>query len=148
MFLVPMKPLRTVFGMFAYTSSDDPDTIVPCRISEKKHKLKDNYKITLDRFIDSEILDRFIDSEINLLENSKFEKKIQKMCVNNIVFGVPNSGKYHTVNFSKPLVELPKTQLLITLQRIKRESFKEGYKFINDFSKLDISDFALKQMEI
>lgn len=47
MFLVPMKPVTTLFGLISFTSKSDPDFIVPARICEKRYKIKDNYKITL-----------------------------------------------------------------------------------------------------
>ena len=47
MFLVPMKPLRTYFGIISLTSSSDEDVIVPTIVDETKFKLSENYKITL-----------------------------------------------------------------------------------------------------
>ena len=47
MFLIPMKPIRTVAGLIAYTSSEDEDVIVPAVIDETRHRVKDDYKITL-----------------------------------------------------------------------------------------------------
>jgi len=46
-FLVPMRPLNTVFGLISYTSSSDYEIIVPARITEDRYKICDNYKITL-----------------------------------------------------------------------------------------------------
>lgn len=46
-FMVPMRPVQSVFGLFAYTSSDDPEVLVPCKIDEKKYKVSQDYKITL-----------------------------------------------------------------------------------------------------
>ena len=46
MFLVPMKPVHTMCGI-AYTSSNDSDSLVPAEITEDRHKVHDNYKITL-----------------------------------------------------------------------------------------------------
>jgi hypothetical protein len=48
MFLIPMKPVTKFMGMIAYTSSSDPDIIVPAKISEARYKLKEQYKITLE----------------------------------------------------------------------------------------------------
>lgn len=45
-FMATTKPLNSIAG-FTYTSSNDPDYIVPCKISEIKHKVSDGYKITL-----------------------------------------------------------------------------------------------------
>jgi hypothetical protein len=44
MFLVPMRPLNKVFFM-SFTSSNDPESIVPCVIDESKYQVFDNYKI-------------------------------------------------------------------------------------------------------
>jgi len=46
-FLVNMKPIRTYFGLISMTSSSDPDILMLCEIVEDKHKISDNYKITL-----------------------------------------------------------------------------------------------------
>lgn len=48
LFLAPMRRLRHVFGVFSYTSSSDPEEMVPCRIIESRHKVEDDYKITLE----------------------------------------------------------------------------------------------------
>ena len=47
MFLVPMKPVNTYFGIISFTSSNDPDFIVPAKIDESRYKIAENYKITL-----------------------------------------------------------------------------------------------------
>lgn len=46
-FMVPMRPIRNVLGLFGYRSSDDKETNVPCVISEDRYKVSENYKITL-----------------------------------------------------------------------------------------------------
>lgn len=46
-FLVPCRPVRTAFGLIAYTSSEDKEQTIPCTICEDRYKVKDNYKITL-----------------------------------------------------------------------------------------------------
>ena len=46
-FLVKMKPIRTYFGLISLTSSSDPDILMLCEIVEDRHKVKENYKITL-----------------------------------------------------------------------------------------------------
>ena len=51
-FLVPMRPVRTYFGLISLTDSSDPEIIVPCKITEERYKLKDNYKITLKSIYD------------------------------------------------------------------------------------------------
>lgn len=46
-FMVPMRPIRSVLGLFNYKNSDDKETSVPCVISEDRYKVSGNYKITL-----------------------------------------------------------------------------------------------------
>lgn len=46
LFIVPMKPIRSILG-FKFTNSNDPEYNVPCRIDESRYKIDDNYKITL-----------------------------------------------------------------------------------------------------
>ena len=52
MFLTPMRPIRTYFGLISLTSSLDPEIVVPAKITEEQYKLKDNYKITLKSIYD------------------------------------------------------------------------------------------------
>jgi len=52
-FLVPMREVRNAFVVISYTTSNDPEIIVPAKISEKKYKIKENYKITLKSIYDS-----------------------------------------------------------------------------------------------
>jgi hypothetical protein len=47
MFMVPMKPIRTM-SFISYTSSQDDDVIVPCKINEDRYKINERYKITLE----------------------------------------------------------------------------------------------------
>ena len=47
LFLVPMKPVRTVFGLISYTTSSDEDVVVPAEITEDRYNINDNFKITL-----------------------------------------------------------------------------------------------------
>jgi len=46
-FLVPMRPVHNVFGIFGYTSSSDAEVLQICRITEDRYKLEENYKIQL-----------------------------------------------------------------------------------------------------
>lgn len=52
MFLVPMRPVRNYFGLISLKSSNDPEIIVPAKITEERYKLKDDYKITLKSIYD------------------------------------------------------------------------------------------------
>ena len=48
MFMVPMRPTKTMFGLIAYKSSSDPTATVPCQIDlDSRYKVEDNYKVTL-----------------------------------------------------------------------------------------------------
>lgn len=67
LFLVPMKPVRTVFGLISYTSSDDQEVVVPAEINEKRYKLSDNYKITLRSMYKSYGHEHFYISDLNLM---------------------------------------------------------------------------------
>lgn len=51
LFLVPMRPIRTYFGLISITSSSDPEIIMNAKISESRYKVGDNYKITLESTI-------------------------------------------------------------------------------------------------
>jgi hypothetical protein len=46
MFIVPMRPVRTIL-FISFTSSSDPEFDVPAVIDESRYRLEDNYKITL-----------------------------------------------------------------------------------------------------
>lgn len=46
-FLIPMRPTRTYFGLISIVDSSDKEFIVPAKIDEGRYKIKDNYKITL-----------------------------------------------------------------------------------------------------
>lgn len=47
MFLVPMRPLNNLFGI-KYTSSSDPERLVPAKINTERYNPLENYKITLE----------------------------------------------------------------------------------------------------
>lgn len=42
-----MHPMRIYLGLISITSSNSPKFIVPCKITEERYKLNENYKITL-----------------------------------------------------------------------------------------------------
>ena len=74
MFLVPMTPLNTVFGFIAYKSSSDKEVVVPAKISEDKHKIKDDYKITLKSIYEKYGKEHYYISDLELLiENGDVE---------------------------------------------------------------------------
>jgi hypothetical protein len=50
LFMVPMQPLRRFLGI-GYKSSSDESFIVPCKITEKRYKISDDYKISLESII-------------------------------------------------------------------------------------------------
>lgn len=51
LFLVPMRPLKSIFFM-TYTSSNDDPVLVPAKINEDIYQLENNYKITLESIYD------------------------------------------------------------------------------------------------
>jgi hypothetical protein len=67
LFLVPMRPVQTVFGLISYTSSSDPEVVVPAEISEKRYKLEDNHKITLRSMYKQFGQEHFYLSDLNLM---------------------------------------------------------------------------------
>ena len=70
MFLVPMRPVRTYFGLISLTSSSDPEIIVPAKITEERYKLKDNYKISLKSVYDSFGKEHYYVSDLESLISS------------------------------------------------------------------------------
>lgn len=52
-FLLPMRPLRSILGVFQYTTSDDLMMIVPAKITEERYKLTDRYKISMKSIYNS-----------------------------------------------------------------------------------------------
>ena len=70
MFLTPMRPIRTYFGLISLTSSSDPEIIVPAKITEERYKLKDNYKITLKSVYDGFGSNHFYISDLESLIKS------------------------------------------------------------------------------
>lgn len=74
LFLIPMRPLRNYFGIIGLTSSDDPETMVPARIIEDRHKVAENYKIELKS--DYEIFGKkrfYVSSLESLIKNGKIQ---------------------------------------------------------------------------
>ncbi len=70
MFLVPMRPVRTYFGLISLTSSSDPEIIVPAKITEEQYKLKDNCKISLKSVYDSFGKEHYYVSDLESLISS------------------------------------------------------------------------------
>lgn len=46
-FTIPTQPLRRIFNMIAFTSSEDDPVQCECKIREDRYKVSDNYKIIL-----------------------------------------------------------------------------------------------------
>lgn len=46
--IFPCRPLRHVLGLFGYTSSNDPEVMLPCKIKETRYAVSEGYKIDLD----------------------------------------------------------------------------------------------------
>ena len=47
MFIAPFRPVSTIMGI-SFTSSNDPTFDLPATINEKRYKVDDGYKITLE----------------------------------------------------------------------------------------------------
>jgi len=65
LFIVPMKPVTTYFGLISVTSSSDSDIDVPAIIVEDRYKVKDNYKITLSSIYDGFGQNHYYVSDLN-----------------------------------------------------------------------------------
>ncbi len=66
LFIVPMRPIRTIL-FISYTSSDDEPVEVPAKITEKRYKLENNYKITLQSVYEGFGQRHFYISDLNSL---------------------------------------------------------------------------------
>jgi len=97
------------------------------KFGDEQREIKSN----LENFIDDAI-----DSFVNAKEKAKFDKKLEKSMICNIVFGVPNSGKASMIGYGKtPLanvVKHPQSRegVVKLLARIKSE-LKEGEVILN-----------------
>jgi len=88
------------------------------------------------------IVDSLIDDEFNKKERDSFNKKIEKNCINNIVFGIPGAGSYKTIGWGKhSLEQVAKANAVLFQQTVDkvRNSLQPGEvifnKNINDFLK-------------
>jgi len=80
LFLVPMRPIKK-FLFVTWTSTSDPEAIVPATIDESRYKVKDNYKITLKSLYDAFGSEHFYIRDLeSLIKNGhvKFYKEIEK----------------------------------------------------------------------
>lgn len=80
-------------------------------------------------------VDLAIDDYVNAKEKAKFEKKIAKAMIYDIVFGVPNSGSVRRIGYGKtPLARVVMTnrpQVQALLDRIRKEHCKDGVEILN-----------------
>lgn len=65
-FLAPFRPLRRML-IISYTSSSDPEVMLPARIAEDVYKLADNYKITLEPMYEGYARDHYYISDLESL---------------------------------------------------------------------------------
>ena len=92
--------------------------------------------MVLDTNLES-IIDDLLGKHLIAKENEKFQKKIQKSCLTNIVWGVENGSSFRSMGWKNVTIE----QLLNTpngiaaiknaIARVKRE-MKEGEKIFNN----------------
>lgn len=66
LFLVPMKPVRSLLWIH-YTSSDDEEVLVPAKICESRYKVSEGYKITLKSIYPRFGKESFYISDLTLL---------------------------------------------------------------------------------
>lgn len=48
LFMVPLRPVRTVMGLIAYTSSSDSEVVLPAKVTERRYEVKRHYKVELE----------------------------------------------------------------------------------------------------
>jgi hypothetical protein len=79
LFLVPIKPLNSVFGLFYYTSSEDPEFVVPMKIEYKSwYRTVNGYKIDLSPIYSGFEDKRFYISDLeSMIETKEVEMFIK-----------------------------------------------------------------------
>ena len=83
------------------------------------------------------IIDTMIGDILSEKENAKHEKKVAKLMVNHIVYGVPNGNSYATISFKgKPkfdeMIKTPQgKQAVINLYNRIKSELKKGKKILN-----------------
>lgn len=92
MFIADMKPLNTILG-FGFTSSSDPDFAVPCKISEKRYKVSEGYKITLQPIYPQFASENYYQSDLQMMINQGMVK----------MFIQESSSRIPTVEYQKAM---------------------------------------------
>jgi hypothetical protein len=88
-------------------------------------------KMTLDLFVDN-----LLEEHLNKKESEKFQKKIKKACLTNIVWGIENGSSFRSMGWKNITIEqILKKQYGIAaiknaIARVKGE-LKEGEKILN-----------------
>ena len=78
LFIAPVKQLNTFLG-FSFTPSADPEIMLPCKISEERYNVRDNYKITLVCTIDGFSKNHFYISDLShMIDDGTVEFFIKK----------------------------------------------------------------------
>lgn len=81
------------------------------------------------------MVDIAVDNHVNAKEKVKYQKKLEKAMVCNIVFGVPNSGNARIIGYGKtPLKAICLTnrvQVQGLIDRIRRDECKNGVEILN-----------------
>lgn len=88
-----------------------------------------SFDMNLENFVD-ELFEHWLKRK----ENKKKERKMKT----NLMWGVPNGHSYKTVNFKRPLTEIPHNVLQQQINRWK-ETFEDGEVFFNT----NLNDFEL-----
>lgn len=80
------------------------------------------------------VVDQAIDDHVNAKDKIKFEAKLQKAMVCNIIFGVPNSGKVSSIGYGKKplrgIVMTNRVQVQSLVDRVRTE-LKVGEVILN-----------------
>lgn len=100
-----------------------------CKTLPKKSYLDFEYVQTLDSVIDDILFEK---------EKEKEQKKIDKLCLTNIVWGVENGMSYSKIGFKgNPKFEdlkktsQGKTSLMSLIEKVKKQYLKEGETIFN-----------------
>jgi hypothetical protein len=108
----------------------------PFRFGDKIYEIDSN----LENFIDNAI-----DAYVKKKEEAKINKKIEKECLNYVVFGEPNSGEYHKLGYTGFTIDTIKrhpnrVSLLTKLVEGIKKSFKEGDVIFN--TNIDLTEYG------
>lgn len=76
-------------------------------------------------------MDLFVDELIQEFEANKIKKKMLKLQLTSILFGVPNIGNYSYLNYKIPLSDMPRQILKIKYNAIVKKHCKDDVVILN-----------------